>query len=279
MKKLSITLAALLLLVFVVFPAALHAQVEIQTRKLRISDFTVKTTKVVLAGSDIFNVSLQEEVSRRWMASPFEFCSAEEYERLREDPGYYFLVPRHLLKGKDENESGISILSLVKGGKGEDAIEVVSVPYSPSDASSGRELIYLPALLHIIQDFAVEAMSSDQVTVKGLRGFMKGMGKARHHRVVVSGDDIAPAARGNKLIKSGKVEVLDEDEADELFDSGAQKTIVSYMVAPAYPAKGSVCYCYLISADSHELYYFKRHVIKKESAAGFQAADLKAAAR
>ena len=278
MKKLS-SLVVTLLIAFIIIPAPVSGQAQIQTRKLRISDFTSKTTKVVLSGNDIFNISLQEEVSRRWMASPFEFCTPEEYERLKEDSGYYFLVPRNLLAKRSEDEAGISILSLVKGGKGDDAIEVVSVPYGPSDASSGRELIYLPALLHIIQDFAIEAMSSDQVTVKGLKGYMKGMGKARRRRVVLSEDDIAPYAASHKLIQAGKVEVLPEDDADELFECGAPDTIVSYLVAPAFPVKGSVCYCYYISADTHELYYFKRHVIKKPAQAGFWAGDIKAAAK
>lgn len=278
MKKLS-SITAVLVAAALILPLSASGQAQIQTRKMRISDFTTKTTKVVLAGNDIFNISLQEEVSRRWIVSPFEFCSPEEYTRLKEDSGYYFLVPGKMLDRKSGNEQGVNVLTLSKGGRGEDAIELVSVPYGPSDASSGRELIYLPALLHIIQDFAVEAMSSDKVTVKGLHGFMKGMGRARRHDVVVSEDDIAPAAANSKLIQKGKVKVLTEDDADDLFESGAERTIVSYLVAPVFPVKGSVCYCYMISADTHELYYFNRHIIKKESAAGFQAADLKAAAR
>ena len=70
MKKIS-ALLILALSFLLSLPAAGQAkQATIQTRKVRLSDFPTKTTKVVLAGSEMFNNALQEEMARRWLASP-----------------------------------------------------------------------------------------------------------------------------------------------------------------------------------------------------------------
>ena len=81
MKKLIATVLSF----FVLAGMALsYGQAKITTRKIRLSDFPTKTTKVVLAGNEILNTALREEVSRRWMASPYEFCTLEEYEANKE---------------------------------------------------------------------------------------------------------------------------------------------------------------------------------------------------
>ena len=265
---LALSAAALL------FPGELSAQVQIQTRKLKISDFTTCTTRVVLGGNEIFNISLQEEVARRWMASPFEFCSVEEYEASKTDSKYYFLVPQSRLT-RQETEPGINVLTLVKGGKGDEALEVVSVPYSPSESPGGRELVFLPAILSIIQSFTLDAMSSDKVSLKGLEGYAAGMGKARKSRVVVSSGDVAPCAAGSALLKGRSLELLAEDDADAVFEAGEPGTLVTYTVSPSYPQKGAVSYTCLIGADNYKLYYFASHKAKDASKCGYTAKDLK----
>ena len=96
MKKTIFALFALILSVLIsgAIPAAGQAkQAKIQTRKVKLSDFTTKTTKVVLCGGQLFDDALQEEMARRWLVSPYEFCTLAEYEKLKSSPDYYFLIP------------------------------------------------------------------------------------------------------------------------------------------------------------------------------------------
>ena len=65
MKKLLIILAVALI------PVIAGAQAQIHTKKVKISDFTEKITKVVLTGNDFYDLSLQEEVKARWRVSPY----------------------------------------------------------------------------------------------------------------------------------------------------------------------------------------------------------------
>ena len=53
------------LLVALVLPLVAGAQAQINTKKVKISDFTEKITKVVLSGNSFFDSYFQEEISSR----------------------------------------------------------------------------------------------------------------------------------------------------------------------------------------------------------------------
>ena len=73
MRKIIIFIISLLL------PMAAGAQAQINTKKVKISDFTQKITKVVLNGNAFFDTTFQEEITTRWRISPYEFCTLEDF--------------------------------------------------------------------------------------------------------------------------------------------------------------------------------------------------------
>lgn len=271
-------LAALLLM-----PAASSAQTgsaKITTRKARLADFTTKTTKVVLAGSEMFNNALQEEISRRWLISPHEFCTLKEYEALKEDPSYYFLLPASS-KTRKEAEAGILVLALEKGGKrniedaSKEGLDVVSIPCASAEFPSGREYVFLPALIDIIQGFVSAAMLDDRVAYGGLATYASKILNDTDLKIVFSEDDLASAGEWSEAFGDRNMNVMDEDEVDEAFGRSDPNTVVSYVVSPTDPGKGAVCYKMLIKADTHELCYFSHHRISSSNPAGFLNKDLR----
>ena len=84
MRKLTILLLSLLI------TPAVFGQAQINTKKVKIADFTQKTTKVVLTGNMFYDSALQDEIATIWRISPYEFCSLEEFENLKSDGRYYF---------------------------------------------------------------------------------------------------------------------------------------------------------------------------------------------
>ena len=250
------------------------AQAKILTKKHRISDVTTKTTKVVLSGNEMFDVNYMSEISRRWRISPFEFCSAEEYESLKKSPDFYFLVPV-INQRKKEAEPGIAMLCYEKGGKEEDAdpakeaIEVVSIPYGPAEESTGRELVFLPAIIDIIQNYTLEAMTRDLIGYGGLTSYVGKQHNDWKKKIYIAESDLATSeTQGNKI------NYLEQDEVDAIFESGEPGTLVGYTVSPVTPDNGSVCYKMLITSDTHELYYYAKHNLRNNGA-GFLKADLK----
>ena len=271
MKKLIILITALIM------PLMAGAQAQITTKKVKIEDFTQKVTKVVLNGNPFYDTSFKDEVAARWRISPYEFCTLEEFEGLKGNDSYYFLI---LTQGQFRKETapGLQFISLVKGGQGADKgigdmLEVVSLPFASAEYPSGRELIFLPAFLDIIQNHTLEAMENDFNAYGGLSNTAQKLGKAGNMDIVISEDDLNSLVSKEMTDSEGMV-ITDEDYADSYMLDEVSGTLVSYVVAPSEPVKGSFCYKMLIDAQTHELYYYRKHKISPKAGVGFLPEDI-----
>lgn len=268
------------LLAGIVVSADLFAQAQIYTRKEKLKDLTAKTTKVVLTGDEVFDEAFKESVSATWTLSPFEFCSIQEFDKIKTSDKYYFLL---VVKGQQrkESEPGIDLLTYVKGGEGasksiNDMMEVVTFPLRSAVDPSGREFILLPAFLTIIQDHAKTLMTSEVKAYTPLGA--TDSKKLGMRRIYFSKDDFAPQV-DQKTIDSLDEDIIveeDEDDVDKVFTDGTFNCVISYVVAPSEPVNGSVCYKLLIGADNHKLYWYKKHRISPRSGSGFLESDLRA---
>ena len=275
MKKFLIFFLAAML------PVMVSAQAQINTKKIKIADFTQKVTKVILTGNSFYDGALQEEVSARWRVSPYEFCSLKDFEGLKGSDKYYFLMITQGQFGK-ESEPGIQFMTLIKGGqeaaKGIDSmLEVVTVPFAAADIPSGRELTFLPILLDIIQDYTLESMKRDLNNLGGLSSYTAGINKTTDMAIHFAEEDLNSEVLESidYLKQFSKVTIDEADTVDELVEVNAPNTLVSYTVAPSDPQQGSFCYKMLIVTQDHKLYFFRKHRIGKTLASGFLPEDIK----
>ena len=272
-------IAGILMLLAVCAPAQLGAQARISTKKVKIADLSTRTTKVVLSGGLLDNV-LRSEVTARWRISPYEFCTTEEYNALKDNPDYYFL----LIATSDEKQyRGMRTLTLLKGGKpkADDPqkrpVDVASLPLCSSEFSSGRELVFLPAMLDILQDYVSKSMRSDKAGYSGFDIYAKQVRKTGIKRIFFSKEDLVPDLGDAFMAKNFDEDmiVMDEAEANQAFMDGTYNTLCSYVVAPFDPQNGDLCYKMLIDAGTHELLYFSHHRISNKNWAGFLPKDIK----
>lgn len=279
MKRIFSILGIVIVLALCAPPCA-SGQAKINTKKVKIADLPTRTTKVVLGQGDIMDSALRDEVSARWRISPYEFCTVEEYNSLKENPDYYFL----LIARSDEKEyKGMLTLTLMKGGKAkaEDLqkrpVDVASLPISSADFPSGREVVFLPALVDIIQDYVTRAMKSDGAGYSGFDIYASQVRRTGIKRIYFSEDDLIPdmdAAFKERYFDEDML-IMSESEADKAFQDGTYNTLVSFVVAPFDPQNGSWCYKMLIDAGTHELLYFRHHRINARNWAGFLPKDIK----
>lgn len=256
--------------------ASAFAQAQIDTKKVKIGDFTQKVTKVVLTGSALFDGVLQDEVAARWRVSPYEFCSLEEFNSLKNSDKYYFLLTT---KGqfKKETEPSLQFLTLVKGGnqasKGiDEMLEIVSLPIASAEDPSGRELVFLPVFLNIIQKYTLDSMDKDYSAYAGLGNYTSRISKSEGMNIVFSEDDLDATVTENEL--AGFV-VTDEDSADKFVMDNTTNTLVSYVAAPSNPVNGSFCYKMLVNAETYELYFYRKHRINAKNGPGFMPYDIR----
>lgn len=254
-------------------------QAQITTRREKLKDFTSKTTKVVLTGDEFLDEAVKESVAATWTVSPYEFCSNEEFQNLKGNADFYFLM---VVKGqfRRESEPGIDMLTLVKGGEGadksiNDMFEVVSFPLRSTEDPSGREFVLLPAFLKIIQEHTTSLTDTEMKAYSNIGA--KDSKRLRIKRIFFWAEDFAPQVdeQTKRFLDEDILIKEDEDEVDEIFSEGTFNTVVSYVVAPSEPVNGSICYKMLIGSDNHELYYFKKHKITAKSGKGFLSSDIK----
>lgn len=266
----------LLIIALAAISASAFAQAQIDTKKVKIGDFTQKVTKVVLTGSALFDGVLQDEVAARWRVSPYEFCSLEEFNSLKNSDKYYFLLTT---KGqfKKETEPSLQFLTLVKGGnqasKGiDEMLEIVSLPIASAEDPSGRELVFLPVFLNIIQKYTLDSMDKDYSAYAGLGNYTSRISKSEGMNIVFSEDDLDATVTENEL--AGFV-VTDEDSADKFVMDNTPNTLLSYVAAPSNPVNGSFCYKMLVNAETYELYFYRKHRINAKNGPGFMPYDIR----
>jgi len=244
-------------------------QGRITTKRYRISDFTTKVTKVVMTGNEIMDAALKQEVLEHWRISPFEFCTLKEFETLKKSANFYFLLVA---------SSDVSYLTVVKGGSSEGlgAEEVSALPIGPGGIAMGRETVFLSAFLEITQDYILRAMDSEKDSYAGLIIYNANYRKdGRRKRICFSEDDLSADEAARKRYMDADMFARSEEEADKIYMDGSYNTLMSYVVAPAFPKAGDTCYKMLIDAAGDRLYYYKKHKLKEDEIPGFRNDDLK----
>ncbi len=278
MKRILTLLAALII------PLAALAQAQITTKKIKISDFPEKTTKVVLTGNALYDAVLKEEIAARWRIAPYEFCTLEEFNDLKGKDNHYFLITT---KGqyKTENEPGLQFLTLVKGGKAaeggiDEMLEIVSLPIASAEDPSGRELTFLPAFITILQQYTQDSMANDLNAYIGLSNYTKDLASTKDMTIMIAQEDLdpnMPAQVKDMYMKNG-LQTTDADTADKMLSTAAPNTVISYVAAPSDAKNGSYCYKMLIDTQTHRLCFFRKHRISAKYGAGFADYDLRSIA-
>ena len=227
--KFILAISALLL------PLLCSGQVNVFTKKHRISDFSAKTTKVVLTGEDAFDLCLRSEVSSRWRISPYEFITVAEFENLKSSPKYYFL---HCFK----DSSGLMEMTLTKGGgKGgfssmDSKMDVVKVPV---------DIRYLAVVLDIVQNYVEDARVSDTKCLFGLKAYNGTLHKARRKKLFFASHE-------------------DEYFTDSLLYNSAP-CLLGFSIAPEKAAPKAMVALFIASTDTHELYFYKKRKFTVEA--------------
>ena len=254
----------------------LRAQGQVTTRKHRLADFTDKVTQVVLTGNEMLSSALREEVVAGWTASAFEFCTLEQFEKLKSQDKYYFLIVA--------DAPQISFLTLLKGapeakeGGMEAMHEVVALPLAAASGGDGRELTFLGARVKTVQDYTLDAMESEKVAY-GMEAWVNKNYSTWGHtkQIRMAYDDLSPEVSAKDLEKylDSDFQVVEKADSEQAYVDANYNTLVSYVVAPDAPEKGDWCYKMLFEADTHTLYYLSKHKITPKKGAGFLPEDLK----
>lgn len=263
-----------LMVLFFTLPFVSGAQAKIYTKKMKVADFTEKTLKVVMLGNEIENTAFRTEVVNHWKLSPYEFCSIQDFKRLKEDDRYYFMF----IAGK---EDGLDYLEVVKGTRGvgeriEKMLAVVNLPIRATGDRGLRYLSYMGAYLDFFQEFIADAMTNDIIGYSGLYRKALNAKLIQDSAIRIADCDVAQPLDGtfNVMMEENNIYVLPEQEVTDLMLASAGKTVVSYCLRPLAEVKHKYCYTLLIGAEDHKLYYCNKKYYMFDQDAGFNQSSL-----
>lgn len=260
----------------------LFAQGRVTTRKYRIADFQDKMTKVVLSQDEMLAQALRQEVINNWTSTVFEFCSLEQFETLKTNDNYYFLIPLES-KFKGEDEPGIVFLTLLKGGAGasegiSEMFEVISLPLAPAAGVGERNLLYVGAIVKAVQEFTLAAMESENAAYKREAWFGGSPDKSLKKKDFYIADEDISASVSEKDLEKFKARpgfhIVSAADADEKYISRDPSAAVGFVVAPFIPSEGSFSYKLILDAGEQRLCNISRHKISGKNAEGFLSSDL-----
>lgn len=263
-----------------ILPLTCFGQGKVFTRNMRLQGYEGKITKVVLSDNLVMDSALKDEVYTRWTVNPYEFCTDDEYEKLKTNPEYFFL--RFVVQESSDSLSGLACLQYTKGGpdnmeKIEGSFEVLRIPvgYMENDAVPLHNLQYLPAYIDIIQNYLKEASLSGRVAYMGLPAIT--VSKIGGRKCLIPESDLASDVSGKQrknFTSSGKISFVGPKDCARVIREEAPSVAIGVAIFPASRAAGSVCYKMVVGTDDHKLYYFSKHHIKGESDAGFLSGDI-----
>jgi len=257
---------------------AAAAQGQIKTKQFIISDFKEKTMKVVLSGNDLTDSAMREQVQAVWNISPFEFCTISEFETIKTNPEYYFMVMAGA-QLKKEASPGIEILGIYKGTAGAKDLDamykLVSIPVCSTENPDGREMVFLPALINILQNEVEASMNRKVNFTDGVQVSVKNAIHRWGSRCAIAAEDFAsePGLSMKAIYKEENIDVSDYDTIEGYITNRTEGVMVGYVVKPDVIGPGSVCYTMIIDAASWDLFYIRKHKISEGSPAGFTDKD------
>lgn len=244
------------------------------------AEIPTRMTKVVVAGDNsMSDLLFQNAVKKGWYISPYEFCSYEEFEKIKCDTNYYFLL--RLDKSSRKNEdSYMEFITFLKGnqnvtdGVGE-MTELISLPVHPKEDRSGRAFAYLPAYMNIIQSFLQKVAMGEANPLFRKDPVPLPIDTAKE--LLLTEEDFTFGITREYLdeLFHGKARLVSQDEIDDALSGTFPDTIVSLIVGPEEYVKGAYCYKMLISTDTYELYFYRKHSLSKNRPSGFLKRDIR----
>lgn len=271
----------LIALVAILMALPTISQAQVFSKKEDLKDLNSKTLMVVLENNSMIDLTLKQSVEKEWKLSKVEFCDLNQFEKIKTDTSYYFLIR---VKGifKKEREPSIEFLSLLKGGEEaymglDEMYDVLSLPFQQIDDPDGYIIPYIDAYINIIQSHVLRVQKKKIAATLGLSWYSNRLQELKGKEILVNELDLSNTiteGEANKILKeSGRV--VEEDIIYEAIDNKKANTAYTICIGPEVEKQGSYCYKMVVSADSHDIYYYRKQKVNAKNPKGFLPEDLK----
>lgn len=249
-----------------------------------IKSFYGTETLVVLENTlfSTYNAFIKSAIKEHWELTPYKFISVDEFNNMREDPAYSFIVLTETKFDKDKSGSIYNFINLLLGkdvGRIEDLPEMCAIPLSFA-GESDMEYAYKVGIVMRFMQAHVRHLSEDpSITGKRyLKYYNRFIPELADKTILLAEGDLVEELRSASVIKSlydNDIRLVSEDKIRDAIINKEENTLVLHMVGPDSDRAGGMCFKMLIGTDDGMIYFYGEHKITPKKRKGLLVNDLK----
>ena len=229
-----------------------------------------------------FNIYIKKAIQENWKITPFEFIEYNEFEEMKTDSSYSFLVLVQTSFERDKSSVFYNYLNLLLGADVKDINELpefCSIPLSYSKVEEPRYPAKLGIMLTFMQDHVkLIAENIEAPGLKKLSYYNKNANQVKNKILLVTSADLAGEVNTPKKIKATyphDIRLVSEEEVVEAIKTKAPNTVIVHKVGPEGTSKSGWCYKALFGTDDSKLYFFDHHTVSEKRPDGILEKDFR----
>jgi len=284
MKKLFIVLLAGMV------GMSLFGQREYVPTQEELQKFKNTKTLVVLEDNPLsdYNLVAKEIMSSEWKLTKFDYIPWKDFEKLRLDPAYSFILLNQVKFQHDKTNAKYNFLSLLLGGTSPslgDMADLCSVPLSYTGVDEDHYSYKLGVVLRFMQNHVQALLGNPELlNVNIFKHYNDNIAELKGKTLYFVPDELSKDINSLAKIKkvyAGDVKIVSREEIRNAIDERTPNIVFLHKVGPEGTRIESRCYNILIGADDAKFYYFDYHMVGKDvdDADAFLLKDLKKIAK
>lgn len=252
--------------------------------KDEIKQFMTSKTCVVLEQDQFssYNVYIKEAVKEYWTLTPYQLITVQEFNKMRRDPAYSFIVLTQTNYEKDKANTIYNFLNLLQGknvSKLGELPEICAIPLSFAGEDDYEYNYKFGAILQFMQKHA--QMISEDPSLTGrkyLKYYNTNIPKVKTKTILIKEEDLSADISTIDKIKAiypYDIQIVGEEEIVKAIQEKTPNTLILHKVGPREEKNAGLCFKMLIGTDDSDMYYYHQHKIKDSNSNGLLADDLK----
>jgi len=249
----------------------------------------LKSVTCVVKESDPFsfyNAEIKDAVDRYWKVTPVKYITGEEFNVMRNDPSYSFLVLTMTNFSNDKSGSVYDFLNLLQGADVDELDqlpEFCAIPLCFSGAPEEEYSYKLGLIIRFMEYHAELVMKNPSTTaLRYLKYYNKNVPEIRNKTILVREQDLAPEVNTPERIAVHypyTVRIVDEEEIIRAIEEKEKDVLIVHKVGPDGVKQTGTCMKTLIGTDDAVMYYYDSHMVDSRNASGLLISDFKRLAR
>jgi len=270
-------------ILFVFSMMVVNAQDHIPTKADYAAFYNTRTMVVMDTNpmSD-FNFKIKDVMKNSWNITEYEFITEQEFESLKGNPAYSFLLTTTVTFNKDKTKARYTFLSLLMGKSDTDVRDMpdlCSIPLSYLRVEDDSYAYKLDGFIRFIQNH-VKLMTEHPELIKAnvFKYYNKNVKSLKDKTLYLVAEDLETTVNTQKKIQKVypyDVKIVSRDEVMEAIESKDPDVVFLHKVGPEGTRYKARCYKFLMGAADSQLYYFDYHMITPKKRDYLLEKDLK----